>query len=33
MAELYGAIFNPKCEFDLIEQIITIADNGKKSTE
>lgn len=33
IAEHYGAIFIPKCEFDLIEQIITIADNGKKSTE
>ncbi len=33
MAEHYGATFIPKCEFDLIEQIITIADNGKKPTE
>lgn len=33
MAEHYGAIFIPKGEFDIIKQIITIADNGKKSTE
>ena len=33
MAEHYGAIFISKCKFDLIEQIITIADNGQKSTK
>lgn len=29
MAEYYGATFIPKCEIDLIQQIVTFADNKK----
>lgn len=29
MAEYYGAIFIPKGEYDLIKQIVSIADKGK----
>ncbi len=33
MAEHYGAIFIPKGEFDLIKQIVFIADKSKKPTK
>lgn len=33
MAEHYGAIFIPKGEFDLIKQIVSIADKSKKPTK
>lgn len=33
MAEHYGAIFIPKGEFDLINQIVAIADDNSKPTE
>lgn len=33
MDEHYGAIFIPKGEFDLIQQIVTFTNNSKKPTE
>jgi len=33
MAEHYGATFIPKGEFDLINQIVAIADDNSKPTE